>query len=508
MLVESVDIANGEVAAATLDAQMAQVTISAKSFASSIDATDQVVQSVTIYSDGNAITSFGDGDSYTAFVEPNDNEAYGETFVVIGFGESSATSSYKSTYTPVLAAAGVYNFAYDITANGDITAWDGETKTAPTVGDGSVSSPYEVSTAAELAYFQDYIASTFHIKITADIDLGYNSWTPIGTSTTSMNVFFGSCDGGGYTIYGLKVNSDPSLNDGQYTSSLYRGLFSLIDVQEFDSNNCTLSNINIENAIVYANNPEEGTYEYQGYGILCGMAQAKTLSGTKRVPVIDNCHVSGTIYCTSNSYAAGGLVGNTNEVVIKNSSADVTITGSSSSVGGLVGYGFGVQISDCTASGSISGTWCVGGLVGVAEGYSSSDVTITDSKSYTNVTATNWNVGGFIGFNYATITNCYAYGDVYSNVNFSDDITRTGGFVGCNYEDGSSISNSGFEGTLSGLESDSCYGGFVGYCFGGSSITNCYFDSSKNPSLNSNGESSYNDTDSYTNSISNTVPTL
>lgn len=75
-------------------------------------------------------------------------------------------------------------------------AWAQETS-QPSVGNGSTRNPYEISTAAELAWFRDYVNGgklSVCAKLTADIDLKdfYHaadaskkelSWEPIGNDS-------------------------------------------------------------------------------------------------------------------------------------------------------------------------------------------------------------------------------------------------------------------------------------------------------------------------------------
>ena len=99
-------------------------------------------------------------------------------------------------------------------------------QTKPSSGDGSVGKPYEISTAAELAWFRDQVNSgnnSISAKLTADIDLSefchakdgtkYTeelSWAPIGNSD---NMYQGTFDGNGKTISNLYINAT-SVNTG------------------------------------------------------------------------------------------------------------------------------------------------------------------------------------------------------------------------------------------------------------------------------------------------------
>ncbi|MDD2973111.1 MAG: carbohydrate-binding domain-containing protein, partial [Lachnospiraceae bacterium] len=89
-------------------------------------------------------------------------------------------------------------------------------------GEGTEASPYEISTAKELADLAaavnngkaDYISA--HYKLTADIDLsGIPSWTPIGTyvigNAEATKPFKGTFDGNGKTIRNLKINAPSAI---------------------------------------------------------------------------------------------------------------------------------------------------------------------------------------------------------------------------------------------------------------------------------------------------------
>ena len=88
-------------------------------------------------------------------------------------------------------------------------------------GTGTADKPYEISTAAQLAGLAklvndgttDFDGKT--IRLTADIDLNNQVWTPIGTS---QKKFAGTFDGDGHTINGLYINK----------ASTYQGLFGCI----------------------------------------------------------------------------------------------------------------------------------------------------------------------------------------------------------------------------------------------------------------------------------------
>lgn len=223
--------------------------------------------------------------------------------------------------------------------------WDGKTVTQPTQDEQGY---YQISTGAELAYFQNQ--SMQKAKLMCDIDLGEHSFTPI-----SNVVEFDGC---GHTIRGLNVvgNMVPT------------GLFQAI------SSKCEIKNLTIENAVVRASNDDARV------GILVGDVYGSL--------TVENCYVSGTIETTDGTNkieSAGGLIGNVrenNSVEIQSCYADAEIKGTASKrfVGGLVGWTGGsttIDNSYAVVDMNVEEGQCIGGLVGCG-----SDSKVKISHSY------------------------------------------------------------------------------------------------------------------------------
>ena len=234
-------------------------------------------------------------------------------------------------------------------------------QTKPTRGDGSVDKPYEISSAAELAWFRDYVnnesqyASQYaSATLTEDIDLSEFchaadaatnteelSWDPIGKG----KMYCGTFDGNGKTIRNLYINS----------TIMFKGFFGYaID--------CRIKNITFDNAKVKNTN----TY---GTGILAGAFEKCTIENIK---ILANCSVEGT-----------------------------------ENTGGIAGAGSG-NISNCENRAMVNGTNRVGGIVG-----NSCDNTISSCANYGAVTGTEYAVGGMVGyFESGTMQNSANYGDI------------------------------------------------------------------------------------------------
>jgi hypothetical protein len=124
-------------------------------------------------------------------------------------------------------------------------------------------------------------------------------------------------------------------------------------------------------------------------------------------------------------------------------------------VGGLVGSNEGT-VSNCHASGNVTGDSCVGGLIGHSAG------TVSNSYSSATVTA-NSSVGGLVGWNYGVVSDSFSTGSVTGN-------SDVGGLVGANYVLGT-VRNSYSTGSVTG---DSCVGGLVGSNIDRGTVSNSY----------------------------------
>ena len=256
-------------------------------------------------------------------------------------------------------------------------------QTKPSSGDGSVGKPYEISTAAELAWFRDYVNGTIvddgeadgtthpsaSATLTEDIDLSEFchaaddtknpeevSWIPIGNSD---NQYQGTFDGNGKTIRNLYINA----------TSDYTGFFG-----EAHEGGC-IKNITFDNAKV------KSTGDYST-GILVGDAGPCIIENIK---TLANCSVEGKVF-------VGGIAGKSSSDII-NCENHAEVKGTRF-LGGVVGrYGGSGSITSCANYGAVTGTQTyVGGMAG----YFVSG-TIQNSANYGDIKGTN-SVGNLIGF--------------------------------------------------------------------------------------------------------------
>ena len=249
-------------------------------------------------------------------------------------------------------------------------AWAQTTK-QPARGDGSADKPYEISSAAELAWFRDYVnneslyeSQYASATLTEDIDLSEFchaadaatntkelSWDPIGNG----KMYCGTFDGNGKTIRNLYIN----------TTYIFRGFFGY-------ANGGSIKNITFDNAKV------KNTNKF-GTGILTGGFEKCTIENIK---ILANCSVEGT---ENTGGIAGAGAGN-----ISNCENRAMVNGTNN-VGGIVGYGEG-SLQNSANYGDISGVAQVGNLIGFA-----ATVNLNNVLGVGNVTATDQKGGLLVG---------------------------------------------------------------------------------------------------------------
>lgn len=268
-------------------------------------------------------------------------------------------------------------------------------------GAGTVAAPYQISTPQQLQRMQS--APSAHYVLANDIDAsetstwnGGKGFNPVGNPAQP---FTGSFDGRGHTISGLRID-----RFGHVTTHI--ALFGLT------GEGAVIRNVYVRKAFVKG---------CDCVGILVGVNQ-----GT-----IVNCYASGEVY---GGGTFGGLVGgNDRKGRISHCAAAVNVgpTGSGNHLGGLAGSNNGGVISDCFATGTVTGQENPGGLVGVNAGdirrcYASGNVASSfggASDSYRR------GAGGLVGQNGdgGTIIDCFATGKVSG-----PDGLFVGGFLGFN----------------------------------------------------------------------------
>lgn len=245
-------------------------------------------------------------------------------------------------------------------------------------GRGTKEFPYLIQSAEDMWKLSEITAgqsigdANLYFKLTADIDLGTETWKPICSSAElgwveNANSFNGNFDGNGKTITFV----------GTYTGDTWaKGLFSAVGGYVHD--------LTIRGNI---------TTEKGRIGSLASMAMA----GAR----------------------------------IENVTSYVNITAGNNQVGGIIGYiaAANVTITNCVNYGNITGRELVGGIVGG----SWQNVNYVGCKNYGSITATLCNVGGIVAEKYASaaLTNCTNEGTITGGgINATTDIGTPNNYAG------------------------------------------------------------------------------
>lgn len=327
-------------------------------------------------------------------VTGNDGMVYNYTVSFEGDFSYEAGKVYNSQLTFKNAMEDGYGTAGIFDDNVAATAWDEND------GKGATKdNPYLIENAGHLKYLVEQVKAgeayvDKYFKLTTDIKVTANTWTPIGISSTQP--FSGNFDGGGHTISGdLK---------GTYSNDLQHfGFFGYLK---------TTSSMLIEDIHVAANVTwsfaSTASYSSLGVGGVIGNGYAPmtvhncTMSGEMQISdgnrnsgllyiggicgdttgAFKNCAAIGKINvgCKGVTIMIGGIMGanrsntnkienciNTSSIIISNTEQSSTDNGVS--VGGISGHTVG-NILRCCNQGSITGHSIspvdVGGIGGLA----------------------------------------------------------------------------------------------------------------------------------------------
>lgn len=371
-------------------------------------------------------------------------------------------------------------------------------------GSGTAEDPYLIATAQELVDFRDEVngsskksTSKLCAKLTANIDLGNEAWTPIGkmTNTYSDYVAFGGVfDGDGHTISGLKIDN----------SAQYQALFGYVKGGTIQNltvagsvETSTTSSAYAAGIVGYGNpvtmenctNRVTVNVTQKGYaaGVVAYAGTGSTIKGCTNqgnisgvgdcvggilatgtgTTVISRCINSGEIISTgkpgSYNYSVGGIAGSLSSSTVELCGNTGTVTSTLKRTAGIVGS-FGGTMTKCFNSGSITGIYASGGIVG---GFAAKNASVTDcyntgsilcnapTAQYKDSNAKG--VGGIVGNPGSTsnkgnvVTNCYNAGTITNADAATTDIT-VGGVIGS-----SSANNYKGEATKNLISAENCY---------------------------------------------------
>lgn len=370
-------------------------------------------------------------------------------------------------------------------------------------GSGTAEDPYLIATAQELVDFRDEVngsskksTSKLCAKLTANIDLGNEAWTPIGkmTNTYSDYVAFGGVfDGDGHTISGLKIDN----------SAQYQALFGYVKGGTIQNltvagsvETSTTSSAYAAGIVGYGNpvtmenctNRVTVNVTQKGYaaGVVAYAGTGSTIKGCTNqgnisgvgdcvggilatgtgTTVISRCINSGEIISTgkpgSYNYSVGGIAGSLSSSTVELCGNTGTVTSTLKRTAGIVGS-FGGTMTKCFNSGSITGIYASGGIVG---GFAAKNASVTDCYNTGSILcnaptapysdSNTKGVGGIVGDPGSTssadctVKNCYNAGTITNADAATTDIT-VGGVIG-------SSSAKNYSGEVAGLiTAENCY---------------------------------------------------
>lgn len=287
--------------------------------------------------------------------------------------KSTKAWSMKMRLT-LLALAALVWIAVPVSARAETDVWDGMTASEFAGGTGEENDPYQISTAAQLAYLAQKVNAGEayrykYIVLTADIDLANKEWTPIGIY---RNSFQGNFDGRNHTVTRMRISN---------SSTDYVGLFG----------ECRRHNIN---------------------------------SAIKNITV-KNSDINGKRF-------VGAIVGRAEEINIENCRSIANTINSEKNVGGICGYfggNPGGKVSQCYNSSKVTGNDSAGGIAGIGDRCTAENCLNTGEIKVTTRQDESTGGGIFGFFNdsiaSASITACVNLGKVSGGASFGGIVGRT-----------------------------------------------------------------------------------
>ena len=295
----------------------------------------------------------------------------------------------------LLALAALAWIAVPVSARAEgetVDTWDGKTIAGGFAeGDGTQDNPFQIETAAQLAYFaktvnegEAYLYK--YIVLTADIDLANKEWTPIGNHS---NPFKGNFNGNNHTVTGMQISGELD-RVGLFGECIKFNVDSAIkNITVKDSVICGINfvgaivgyaeGINIENCRSIGNTINGKT----DVGGICGKI------GGYSVGKVSQCYNSSKVTGRGRVGGIAGMGGiaenclNTGEIMIINKAHK-------SAGGGIFGIfddtTASASITACVNLGKVSGGESFGGIVGS-----------TDSKSTGHISNCYYNMDAITG---------------------------------------------------------------------------------------------------------------
>lgn len=347
--------------------------------------------------------------------------------------------------------------------------------------------------------------STSYSEYSVGALVGYNSGTVIDCyATGEIRVSYGYSEtyiGGliGYNyrshIKNCHAAVDITIPSGENTTSYYVG--GLVGYSTGDLTNCYAEgDINLDAS--------------QSFTMIGGLIGAVNTEYNSKYSIsITNCYATGSVTANNVKYcAAGGLVGQVISIVSNppyhyitdcyaTGNVEIHVIATSTSyqdcAGGLVGSLYSSVVTNCHATGNVTGTGTyqmdAGGLIGISVHPGSSATSFNIIKGsyatgHVSASAANAYAGGLIAYigMRTDVSDCYATGNItaVSNPNITNKTVVAGGLIGLSdltdayvtncYATGN-VSVDFFNGNVNRFE-EVAAGGLIGQVFG--IIKNCY----------------------------------
>ena len=266
----------------------------------------------------------------------------------------------------LLALASLAWIAVPVSARAEGDSWVECAATSFAGSTGEENDPYQISTAAQLAYLAKQVNEgtdyqRVHFRLVSDLDLGGKEWTPIGTDG---KIFWGGFDGGGHTITGMTITGDRD----------YVGLFG--ECRNFTADSSYIKSVTVKGANISGHShvgaiAGEGANISDCYSIENTICAAWCVGGIcgSLTGNISGCYNSSSV---SGNSTAGGIMGSASSertvgvVEYCYNIGAVTVRQQDSSVGGITGASaHRYNISNCLNCGKITGNGKnVGGIAG------------------------------------------------------------------------------------------------------------------------------------------------
>lgn len=380
----------------------------------------------------------------------------------------------------------IFLFLCSLVTQAQTATWDGNpADKIANVGNGTgeEGNPIEIASASELAYLAQQTnlggkelmlengesisgKTNFegvYFKLTEDIDLEGQAWTPIGKNNS--NPFKGVLDGDNHKILNLaSINTDDiyyaglfgRIEKGTVKNIHIKIALSGLHVQEAENVgtlagyvlNSEITNCSVEGGDITGDNPIllqlavggltgqlencnitdcSNTVNVKGIKLMASALLVGGITGANIQSIITNCHYSGSVNAIdertddkSSSYA-GGITGASDlpafnspitSSTISECTANVNIT-AGTYAGGIVGYFTDGNINNCIVEGIIS-TKETEGQAGGIMGRNLYGGSVTDCYNMASVTSSDA-AGGIVGFEYSdalTISKCSSSGNI------------------------------------------------------------------------------------------------